>query len=273
MSNEGLRELEHLVLLAISRLEPPAHGVPIVKELSDTVARSTSRASVYVVLRRLETKGLVRSTLGDPTPERGGRAKRFYTLTPLAVRSLKTAQRDFVRLWAGSRVLLWLLAVGLSAATLSAQAPARLNFTGTWLTTTDPNATDVSTASHLPNALLRITHDGDRFDPDRSWSNEFIKERHVCDGRKNTNGYSSVVEVTTCHWDPALGGTVVIEGSLGLAGAPSTGTLRQRYWIAADGLLHVERMRDVKIASVTTNGPKTLEQIYRRVAPSAGLIR
>jgi PadR family transcriptional regulator, regulatory protein PadR len=96
--HDGLRELEHLVLLAMSRLEPPTHGVPIVRELQRTVKRSVSRATVYVVLRRLEARGLVSSALGEPTPERGGRAKRLYTLTPAAVRSLRAAQRDFVRL-------------------------------------------------------------------------------------------------------------------------------------------------------------------------------
>jgi DNA-binding PadR family transcriptional regulator len=105
MQTDGLRELEHLVLLAISRLETPVHAVPIVRELRQVVARSVDRASVYVVLRRLEAKGYVTSTMGDPTPQRGGRAKRLYALTPAAVRSLKSAQRDFVRLWAGSRVL------------------------------------------------------------------------------------------------------------------------------------------------------------------------
>jgi PadR family transcriptional regulator, regulatory protein PadR len=104
MGSDGLRELEHLVLLAISRLETPTYGVPIVRELQRTIAREVSRASVYVVLRRLEAKGLVTSAMGDPTPQRGGRAKRTYALTPLAIRSLKAAQRDFVRLWAGSRI-------------------------------------------------------------------------------------------------------------------------------------------------------------------------
>ena len=59
MAHDGLRELEHLVLLAMSRLELPVHGVPIVAELQRTVKRSISRASVYVVLRRLEARGYV----------------------------------------------------------------------------------------------------------------------------------------------------------------------------------------------------------------------
>jgi DNA-binding PadR family transcriptional regulator len=102
MHRDSLQELEHLVLLAIARLDQPTYGLPIVQELQRTIARRVSRASIYVVLRRLEAKGLVATGLGDPTPQRGGRAKRHYTLTPRAIRSLKMAQRDFARLWSGS---------------------------------------------------------------------------------------------------------------------------------------------------------------------------
>ena len=269
--HDGLRELEHLVLLAMSRLDPPTHGVPIVRELQRTVKRSISRASVYVVLRRLEARGLVSSSLGDPTPERGGRAKRLYTLTPLAVRALRAAQRDFVRLWEGSRVLMLALSMMLGsidarAQTASATSPATPNLSGTWLSVSDPNATDVATASSLPNALLTITHDGTRFDLQRSWSNAPIAARFVCDGKHpNTNGYSIVVERTTCRWDPEGGGALVIEGSIGRADGEATGKMRERYRLDKDGILHVERSREV----FSLNRPPTVTTSRYRKVPAA----
>jgi PadR family transcriptional regulator PadR len=266
MSHDGLRELEHLVLLAIARLEPPAHGVPIVKELKATVGRSISRASVYVVLRRLEAKGLVSSTLGDPTPERGGRAKRLYTLTPAAVRQLKTAQRDFVRLWAGSRVLGVLLCLCLAGFT-TVSAQTRPNLTGTWLNLSDPNATDVKVGSTLPNAVLTITHEGDRFHLVRSWSRAPITETHICDGRENTNRYSVVVERTKCRWEPADGGTLVIEGTIGQESGAMSGTLTQRYHLDKDGVLIVHRVRTLTWPTGEPRGPNYTER-YRKVPPS-----
>lgn len=264
MSTDGLRELEHLVLLAISRLDPPAHGVPIVKELQDTVSRTISRASVYVVLRRLEAKGLVRSTMGDPTPERGGRAKRLYTLTPLAVRSLRAAQKNFVRLWAGSRVLGLLLCM-LMAGYAGVAAQTRPDFSGTWLNLSDPNATDVKVAANLPNALLTITHKGAAFDLTRSWSNAPIKEAHVCDGRENKNGYSRVVERSKCRWEDTDGGTLVIDGTIGREDGTVVGTFRNTYKLDKDGVLVVERMRQVD--GVAGSG-KPYTQRYRKMAVS-----
>lgn len=266
MGHDGLRELEHLVLLALARLDAPAHGVPIVRELQRTVGREISRASIYVVLRRLESRRLVTSSLGDPTPQRGGRAKRLYALTPQAVRLLKSARRDFVKLWAGSRVLgAVLITLCLSGALASAQTTpvTRPNFSGTWLSVSDPNATSAEVAATLPNALLIIGHDGDRFDLSRSWTREAIKEKHVCDGRENVNGYSTVVERTTCRWDAAA---LVIEGTIGAATGPPAGSLRQHYSIDKDGLLVVERVR--KVTQIQGSG-KPQTQRYRKL-PTAG---
>ena len=72
----------------------------------------------------------------------------------------------------------------------------------------DPNATSVEVASTLPNALLKIAHDGVKFDLTRSWSGTAIAATFVCDGRENRNGYSIVVERTTCRWDAAGGFSV-----------------------------------------------------------------
>lgn len=100
MGREGLGEFEHLVLLAVARLGDEAYGVPIVDELERQTGRRVSRASVYVALKRLETKGLIRSTLGDPTPERGGRAKRYFAVTPLAEQRLIEAREALLKMWA-----------------------------------------------------------------------------------------------------------------------------------------------------------------------------
>jgi predicted O-linked N-acetylglucosamine transferase (SPINDLY family) len=79
-----LGELEYLVLIAILRLGPSAYGVPIVEELRRHTRRPILRASVYLALRRLEHKGLIRSRLGEPEPRRGGRARRYVELTVAA---------------------------------------------------------------------------------------------------------------------------------------------------------------------------------------------
>lgn len=100
MGREGLGEFEHLVLLAVARLGAEAYGVPIVDELEQQTGRRVSRASVYVALKRLETKGLIRSTLGEPTPERGGRAKRYFEVTPLAEQRLIDAREALLKMWA-----------------------------------------------------------------------------------------------------------------------------------------------------------------------------
>ena len=101
MGRDGLGEFEHLVLLAVARLGAGAYGVPIVEELEAQTGRRVSRASVYVALKRLEAKGLIVSALGAPTPERGGRAKRYFQISPLAERRLREAREALMKMWAG----------------------------------------------------------------------------------------------------------------------------------------------------------------------------
>jgi DNA-binding PadR family transcriptional regulator len=94
-----LGDMEHLVLLAILRLGSDAYGIPILEEVSARSGRGVSRATVYVALKRLEQKGLVTSRLGESTPERGGRAKRFFRLRPAGLRALRESRAMFLRLW------------------------------------------------------------------------------------------------------------------------------------------------------------------------------
>ena len=98
---EPLGEFEHIVLLAILRLGDDAYAVPVGEEIQRHPGRAVSRGSIYITLDRLETKGYLRSRLGDPTPERGGRAKRYYALRPRAVAALRDNRRALVSLWKG----------------------------------------------------------------------------------------------------------------------------------------------------------------------------
>jgi PadR family transcriptional regulator PadR len=99
MARTDLGDMEHLVLLAILRLGPDAYGIPILDEVSARSGRDVSRATVYVALKRLEQKGLVSSRLGDSTPERGGRAKRFFKLKPSGLKALRESREMFLNLW------------------------------------------------------------------------------------------------------------------------------------------------------------------------------
>jgi PadR family transcriptional regulator len=97
----SLGEFEQVVLLAVLRLGDGAYAVPVQEEILRCTGRDVSRGSIYITLDRLETKGYLKSRLADPTPERGGRAKRYYTLRPRAVEALRESRRALVALWSG----------------------------------------------------------------------------------------------------------------------------------------------------------------------------
>lgn len=94
-----LGEMELMVLLAVVRLGDDAYGVPISKELLLIAQREVSVGSIYAALERLESKGFVSSSLGEPTPERGGRAKRYFHVTRTGVRTLEQTRESLTRLW------------------------------------------------------------------------------------------------------------------------------------------------------------------------------
>ena len=96
-----LGEFEQVVLLAVLRLGDEAYAVSIGDEILRCTGRDVSRGSIYITLDRLETKGYLRSRLADPTPERGGRAKRYYSLRPRAIEALRDSRRALVALWRG----------------------------------------------------------------------------------------------------------------------------------------------------------------------------
>jgi PadR family transcriptional regulator PadR len=88
-----LGEFEHIIVLALLRLEDRAYGVTVRQEIESRTSREVSIGAVYATLERLETKGYVKSHRGDPTPERGGRSKRFFRVTPRGVAAVNRTQR------------------------------------------------------------------------------------------------------------------------------------------------------------------------------------
>jgi DNA-binding PadR family transcriptional regulator len=99
--SQMLGEFELIVLLAVMRLEGEAYGAAILEEIESRTRRPVARGSVYITLDRLETKGLLTSARGEPTPVRGGRAKRLFTLQPRGLRTLRQTLDDLGRLREG----------------------------------------------------------------------------------------------------------------------------------------------------------------------------
>jgi PadR family transcriptional regulator PadR len=98
---EHLGEFEQIVLLAVLRLRDEAYGVPIRHEIERRTGRSLTVGALYRTLDRLETKGYVTSRFGDPTPERGGRARRYFTVRPLGIRTLRASRDALAAMWDG----------------------------------------------------------------------------------------------------------------------------------------------------------------------------
>lgn len=101
----SLGEFEQVVLLAILRLGNDAYGVTIRSEITVCTGREPGPGALYTTLDRMEQKGVVRSWLGDATPQRGGRAKRFFALTKTGRAALVSAQRAYRSLLDGLDLL------------------------------------------------------------------------------------------------------------------------------------------------------------------------
>jgi PadR family transcriptional regulator, regulatory protein PadR len=101
----NLGELEQLILLAILRLGDDAYGVTIRAELAERADRQVAPGALYTALDRLEAKGLITSRMSDPTPQRGGRAKRHVTVTRAGREALTRARRAYERLLDGLDLL------------------------------------------------------------------------------------------------------------------------------------------------------------------------
>lgn len=101
---DSLGEFEQSVLLAILHLrqsEADAYGVTVRETIEARTGRSVSIGALYTALERLERKGYVTSTMSDPTPERGGRARRYFRVTPTGAIALDRSRQYLARMWQG----------------------------------------------------------------------------------------------------------------------------------------------------------------------------
>lgn len=92
---DTLGGFEKLLLLAVLQLGEEAYGAAIFEELRRRTERETSPGAVYVTLRRLEAKQMLRSRTGAPSPERGGRPRKLYTVEAAGLRALRDARREW----------------------------------------------------------------------------------------------------------------------------------------------------------------------------------
>ncbi len=100
-SSSALGDFEQLVLLGVLRLGDDAYGAAIRQEIHERSGRDVSINAVYTTLDRLEHKGLLRSWVGEPTPQRGGRRRKCYALRPAGSAALRQAYRAFTAMTSG----------------------------------------------------------------------------------------------------------------------------------------------------------------------------
>ena len=98
---ENLGEFEQIALLALMRLRANAYGASIRQEIAERTGRDVSIGAVYTTLERMERKGFVSSARGEPTPERGGRAKRYYKIEAPGEHALQKSRETMDRMWEG----------------------------------------------------------------------------------------------------------------------------------------------------------------------------
>lgn len=106
MGSEFLGSLEHIVLLALVRLHDNAYGMTVRREIESRTGRDISIGAIYATLERLESKGLITSWVGEPTAERGGRAKRMFAVEAKGHKALRTSQEALRRMSSGLRTRL-----------------------------------------------------------------------------------------------------------------------------------------------------------------------
>ena len=98
---EHLGEFEQIVLLAVLRLGENAYGVPIRADIESRTGRSLTVGALYRTLDRLEAKGYLTSSFGDPSPERGGRSRRYFRVKPSGLRTLRASRDALAAMWDG----------------------------------------------------------------------------------------------------------------------------------------------------------------------------
>ena len=98
---ELLGSLEHIILLALAGLDGSAHGMNVRREIEERTGRDISIGAVYATLERLEAKGYISSFTGEPTPERGGRAKRLFRFEAAGKQALQVSEQTIRNMTAG----------------------------------------------------------------------------------------------------------------------------------------------------------------------------
>jgi PadR family transcriptional regulator, regulatory protein PadR len=99
MGKEYLGEFEELILTLVAALQEDAYGAAIAEEIESRMKRDVNLSAVHVTLYRLEDKGLIKSSLGGGTQERGGRRKRIYTITSAGMAMLRAMKESRIDLW------------------------------------------------------------------------------------------------------------------------------------------------------------------------------
>ena len=92
---------EQIVLIAILRLGEGAYAIPLREEIEERTGRKIARGALYTALDRLEAKKFVVSRMSAPLPERGGRSRRYYAVTPAGLTAIKAARESLLQLWQG----------------------------------------------------------------------------------------------------------------------------------------------------------------------------
>ena len=100
MTRRLLTDFEIMILLAILRIGEEAYGVPIAREIETTTGRAVLLPAIYAALERLEGQQLIESRLGEATAQRGGRAKKYFSLTPAGIGSVRDTRKALTALWA-----------------------------------------------------------------------------------------------------------------------------------------------------------------------------
>jgi len=106
MPRDKLGEFEHMVLLGILRLGGEAYSVPVVLELEARTGREVAQSAVFIAMKRLEAKGLLKSRMDDEAVKETGRIRRYFKLTPAAAAKLRETRDALERLWDGTETQL-----------------------------------------------------------------------------------------------------------------------------------------------------------------------
>ena len=101
-----LGEFEYAVLLAVLHLEQEAYAVPIRELIEERTSRPVARGALYTGLDRLEAKGCLKSRMGDPTEERGGKARRYYSVTAAGLKAIRATHEALTSLTKGLESIL-----------------------------------------------------------------------------------------------------------------------------------------------------------------------